>query len=380
MLSHSAEMALIGPVFIPLVISLILFTSAKRENRPKIFLSVAMLNVAFVFFGNFLYFAHHLQFYSLLHGFHIFAVLAIYPSLYIYFLLLIDPTTSYKKLALHFLPALIFLILSDSIFFPFLTLKERVYFLGEYRFHPTFDTVWLQALWIIRYVNVAAIFIQIPFYSYKIYKLQKEHNRLITNSFSSPWEVNMNWLRILNFTLIASGLLCIFFYSINPQKLFGDERYLTYPFYLLSVVISIIGVYGNNQQLIFKAEEEIYSKEEVEEKEDSLNNEKVALELKRRLEEYFHTKKPYLKPDLKIWEVCSELGSNRTYISNLINAEYDMNFCQFVNSYRIKYANELTRNESKMKAEEIAVLSGFGSFASYHRAKKSVERGCGGKS
>lgn len=364
-------MALIGPVFIPLVISLILFTSAKRENKPKIFLSLAMLNVAFVFFGNYLYFAHHLQFYSLLHGFHIFAVLAIYPSLYIYFLLLIAPNISHKKLALHFIPALIFLGLSDAIFFPFLTIKERIYFLGEYRLHPTFDTIWLKALWIIRYLNVTVIFVQIPFYSYKIYKLQKEHNRVIVNSFSSPWEVNMNWLRILNFTLIASGFACIFFYSINPQKLFGDERYLTYPFYLLSIVISIIGVFGNNQQLIFKPEEEIYS-EEIQEHERSLPNDLFALELKARLEEYFRTEKPYLKPDLKIWEVCSELGSNRTYISNLINAEYKINFCQFVNSYRIRHATELMQGDSKIKAEEIAVLSGFGSLASYHRAKKSV--------
>ena len=372
MLSHSAEMALIGPVFIPLVISLILFTSASRTNKPKLFLSLAMLNVAFVFFGNFLYFAHHLHFYSLLHGFHIFAVLAIYPSLYIYFSLLIHPTISYKKLALHFLPALVFLILSDALFFPFLTVKERIYFLGEYRLHPTFDTIWLKALWIIRYVNVVVIFIQIPFYSYKIYKLQKEHNRVIANSFSSPWEVNMNWLKILNFTLIASGFLCIFFYAINPQKLFGDERYLTYPFYLLSAVISIIGVYGNNQKLIFKEEEVLYSCDDTN-AEENANGNSINFDLQKRLEHYFENQKPYLKPDLKIWEVCSELGSNRTYISKLINDKYGMNFCQFVNKYRIQHATDLMQKEGKMKAEEIAVVSGFGSFASYHRAKKSLE-------
>ena len=182
----------------------------------------------------------------------------------------------------------------------------------------------------------------------------------------------MNWLRILNFTLIASGFLCIFFYSINPQKLLGDERYLTYPFYLLSAVISIIGVYGNNQQLIFKVEEEIYSCEESYE-EESGKEIPIYLDLQKRLEHYFENQKPYLKPDLKIWEVCSELGSNRTYISKLINDKYGMNFCQFVNKYRIQHATDLMQKEGRMKAEEIAVVSGFGSFASYHRAKKSLE-------
>jgi AraC-like DNA-binding protein len=362
MISNSMHIALLGPVFIPLAIALVLFASAGKENRPKLFLSFSMLNASFVFFGNYLYFTHDYTFYSYVHGFHIASVLCIYPALYIYVMLLVQPQMNRKKLLLHFIPALSFMVLSDVIFFPFLNSNDRVYFLDQYRYNPSFDNIWLQILWVVRMANVVVLFIQIPFYSVLIYRHQKKHVQFVNESFSNPWNVNLNWLSILNTTFVASAFICIFFYAINPRKLLGDERYLIYPFYLLSGIIAVIGVLGNTQKVIFQNE---VHPEAINECYIETEN-----ELQKRLELYFDNKRPYLKDDLTIWDVSVELNTNRTYISNLINEKYGMNFSQFVNKYRVEYATEMKKLSPTKKMGEIAYESGFGSIATFNRAHK----------
>jgi AraC-like DNA-binding protein len=362
--SEKLNIALLIPVIIPFIIALILFFSSGKSNRPKLFLSLSMFNTAFVFWGNYLYFNHAYYHYSFIHGFHIFSVLAIYPSFYIYFLLLTQQKIRWKKYFLHFLPALLFMLVSDVIFFPFLNISERVYFLGEYRIHPTFDNLPLSILWIFRFLNVGAILVQVVLYSLAIFRLQKQHKTNIQECFSNPWEFDLNWIRVLNFILIASAIVSILFYTTNPVKLLG-EQYITYPFYLLSGVISLLGILGNMQNPVLK---NITDGQVV-----NLNDLK-GNELKLKLENYFIEKQPYLQPDLKLTDVCAQIGSNRTYVSNLINVNYGMNFSQFVNHYRLKEAEELLRKFPTRNLEQVAVEAGFGHISSFSRACKMVKK------
>ena len=126
-----------------------------------------------------------------------------------------------------------------------------------------------------------------------------------------------------------------------------------------------MGILGNSQELIFKYE--------IVENEEPLPDVVVASELKQKLEDYFEREKPYLQPELKIWDICKELRTNRTYISNAINEGFGMNFSQFVNQYRVAYAKELLQVSPQKKMEEIAMESGFGSQASLNRAYKHIE-------
>jgi hypothetical protein len=322
------NIALLFPVIIPLTIAFILFFSSGKNNRPKLFLSFAMFNTAFVFWGNYLYFNHEYYSYSFIHGFHIFSVLAIYPSLYIYFLLLTKQNKSRRQYLIHFIPAVFFMLGSDSLFFPFLNVSQRVYFLSEYRIHPTFDNLPLSILWFFRFLNVVVLFVQIVYYSIAIFKIQKKHSQNIQESFSNPWEFELNWIRFLNIVFVSSAALSILFYATNPVKLLGGQ-YIIYPFYLLSAVISLLGIIGNMQKdETKKVIEDPVSGNIIEEIKEN--------ELKNRLENFFNDKQPYLQPELKLTDVCSEIGSNRTYVSNLINEKYGMNFSQFVNQYRLK--------------------------------------------
>ncbi len=88
-------------------------------------------------------------------------------------------------------------------------------------------------------------------------------------------------------------------------------------------------------------------------------------ELRDRLVSYFEKEKPYLKPDLTIYEVALYLYSNKTYLSRVINECFDNNFNQFVNYYRVEEAKRLFKNDMSMNIHQMCDLAGFGSMATF---------------
>ena len=92
-------------------------------------------------------------------------------------------------------------------------------------------------------------------------------------------------------------------------------------------------------------------------------NEDNSLILRRWMLE----KKPYLSPDFNLMDLQAVLPMNRTYLSQLIHAEYDCSFYQFVTRYRIEEAQRLMRENPDMKVTDIAARSGFSSPVMFSR-------------
>jgi AraC-like DNA-binding protein len=61
-------------------------------------------------------------------------------------------------------------------------------------------------------------------------------------------------------------------------------------------------------------------------------------------------------------------GTTRTHRSNVINQQYNLNFCSFVNSYRLSEVENLLRTNPDIKNQELAQNCGFGSVDSMKRA------------
>ena len=91
----------------------------------------------------------------------------------------------------------------------------------------------------------------------------------------------------------------------------------------------------------------------------------------QRICELMEKEKPFLNPELKISDVASALGTNRTYLSDCINSQRDCSFTQFVNAYRVEYAKELLRNRPDIKISEVYTLSGFSSENTFFRIFKA---------
>ena len=88
--------------------------------------------------------------------------------------------------------------------------------------------------------------------------------------------------------------------------------------------------------------------------------------------QYLLADNPFLNKGFSIDELATKVGSNRTYVSNVINAESEQNFNQFVNAYRVKEAIRLLGDEEKqhLTIEGIAKEVGFSSKSSFNPAFK----------
>lgn len=352
---------LISPILVPLIVSGLLFLSSEKNNRPKLFLAGYMLLITFVFGANYYYFEHNFDVYIWLHSLHIATVLAIYPGAYVYVKLLTDPGIASKKLIRHFIPSIFFFFASALIFFPLLSTEEKITFLAEYRYHPDFSRTWMKILYYIRMANIAALFVQVFLYLILTFRVLYKHRKAMAEIFSNPERFQLNWLRIFNYALALSAFIAVFIYSVNPVKLFGDERFLAYPLLLIALILWFLGIMGNNQKrlpdAVFSSPMPIPI--------DPVSSSSVLAE---KLLQFFAEKKPYLDPDLKIWDITTELGTNRTYISNTINQEFNQNFSGFVNSYRVNEVKKLLKKDPGIPLKILVAETGFGSVSSLNRS------------
>lgn len=74
---------------------------------------------------------------------------------------------------------------------------------------------------------------------------------------------------------------------------------------------------------------------------------------------------------MTIQDVALAVGTNRTYVSAIINQTYTLNFCRFVNEYRLKALEKLLSNDLNMTYPALAEQCGFGSVDSMKRAVRT---------
>ena len=81
----------------------------------------------------------------------------------------------------------------------------------------------------------------------------------------------------------------------------------------------------------------------------------------------------FLNPSLSIEDVASELSTNRTYVSKLVNIEYGMPFRDYLNKLRLDFAKQLITDEPDASMDYIAAKSGFQSATQFIRKFRTVE-------
>lgn len=105
----------------------------------------------------------------------------------------------------------------------------------------------------------------------------------------------------------------------------------------------------------------------------NLNNTNKTTILKK-LDKFLIKEKMYLKPKLKLTDVAKKLGTNSNYLSQAINTEYNKNFNQLINEYRIREACVLIHygKHKQLSIEGISKSVGFNNRTSFIDAFKKV--------
>ena len=82
----------------------------------------------------------------------------------------------------------------------------------------------------------------------------------------------------------------------------------------------------------------------------------------------------FLDPQITLKKVAVRLNTNTAYLSKLINENYNSNFSRFINTYRIKEAQNMINNKEQMlyTFEGIAKSVGFNSKSAFNSAFKNI--------
>lgn len=81
----------------------------------------------------------------------------------------------------------------------------------------------------------------------------------------------------------------------------------------------------------------------------------------------------YLQPRLTLDDVAEQLSSNKTYVSKLVNNNYNLGFPELINTLRINYAEQYIINHREARQDEIATACGFLSASSFNTIFKKVK-------
>lgn len=79
----------------------------------------------------------------------------------------------------------------------------------------------------------------------------------------------------------------------------------------------------------------------------------------QKIDQYLSQKKSYLRPDFSIDILAREVCSNRSYISRCVNNCTGYSFPRYINSLRIKYAQEAFLADMDLMVTDLYQLSGF---------------------
>lgn len=98
---------------------------------------------------------------------------------------------------------------------------------------------------------------------------------------------------------------------------------------------------------------------------------KSKQELQEQISRLIEEKQLFRKKDIRISDIASELATNRTYISLIVNSYLGTSFSDLINGYRIEYAQKLMKEHPEMSHTEVAEESGFSSRTSFLRTFKA---------
>ena len=209
-------------------------------------------------------------------------------------------------------------------------------------------------------------------------RLFKKLDINIFNNFSNPANIDLYWIRKLVFifgiiwTALISVTVIHHIFQMFSMLFCTDGLFLS-----LSVFVILIGYFGLKQKVIFTTDNIIatYNITKAPTKySGSRLTESEAKQYAGKLTDYMRSEKPYLKPDLSLPQLAAELNISSHYLSQVINEQFNLNFFDFVNRYRIAAFKEkiLSPEFRNYTLLGIAFECGFNSKSAFNRIFKQT--------
>lgn len=360
------------PMYVTLIWGIILSFTRNENNKAKFFLSLFMFTAFLLYLSHAVFFKQNVLLYTCFDPLYIFASLTVYP-LYYWYVKLLTIESSIRMYNLRmFIPAVV-LTAASFILYQIMEKDEvNSYIYGFLLKHREAESeTLLIKLQKINYILVRIVFgIQVFVFLFYGNKLVSEYNKRIANFYSNLESKSLLWVNYFLYSLIVTAVMSSIFNIIGRSAFIDSKILLFIPSSIFSVLLFLIGLIGSMQNhTVLDLERDSHTTA------NTGNRKYPNNQLSRQLIELFAIKGIYRNPELKITDVAQQLGTNRTYVSELINNEFSCSFVEFVNRYRFNEAKRLLNETEpdRFTLQEISEHAGFGSAGTFIRVFRQFE-------
>lgn len=200
-----------------------------------------------------------------------------------------------------------------------------------------------------------ALFFQALMVSLKIYKLRRKMRR-------EHWSLTKNGMNYL--AVVLTAMILALFLALLPDNAWNSVTTALYmgSYTVLGVVLLWMIANGYDKYAIVNE----HNEPEYLEVAPKVNS------MKANFERLVLEEKIFLNTQLSLTDVSQMLGTNRTYVSKMVNESYGESFSNYINRQRLEYAKAYMDEHPNSKIEVIANECGFGSTSSFNKYFKSV--------
>ncbi len=360
------------PMYVTFIWGVILLFTKYENNRAKFFLGIFMFAAFLLYLSHAVFFNHNTSVYTSFDPIYIFAALCVYP-LYFWYIKLLTVETSIRLYNLRMLIPAIVLSLTSFIFYQIMSEEEITdyvygFLLGHKEVLSDTPVVQLQK---INYTIVRIVFgLQVIVFFIYGKKLISNYNTKIANFYSNLESKSLLWVKFFFYSLIITAVMSTVFNIIGRSAFAESNLLLLIPSAIFSILMFFIGQIGSMQNhTVTDLERDSLSHQAAGTRKYS--NEQLA----NKLTDLFTEKNIYKNPELKITDVSQLLGTNRTYVSELINSDFACSFVEFVNRYRFNEAKRLLNDVEPevFTLNDISEHAGFGSLGTFIRVFRQFE-------
>lgn len=360
MLKH---ILLLTPIYVTLFWSITLNTDSRRYSNPRLFLGKFMIFTVIIYVSHFLYFESFPNLYTLIDPLYQLASLIVFPMYYIYFrLLTVDIKfrfkTHYKYLVA---PVILFVLYCLGLTFT----PQNEY--REWIYNRNFES----ATFGIRYYKLIYLLIRITFLVQVVasvtgnFLLIRKHGKKAEQFYSDIFDSSTKQVKILNSSMIITGVASLVLSALGRNFFEEEITGIAIASVVFSTMLFIIGRLGDKQKSLNPTFEYNNILDTNLNSEISIGAQKNILD---KILILFNEHKVYLDSKLTIQDIAQSVGTNRTYISTIINQQFNLNFCTFVNNFRVTELEKIIFEHPEYTNQSYAETCGFGSVDSMKRA------------
>ena len=341
------------------------------RNRGHLMLLLFMVTASLLYAGHCAFLNHFYSDMPVLDSLYSFANLAVYPLFYVYIVSMTSPESQLRHTWLYFIPSAVIGIMVSAIYI-MMPPQELDYFVRIISYNEDFGsgTGLCKMMGYTRLAAKAVFAVEVVAVLIAGSRKILAYNKSIEDYYADTEGKKLTAFQWYMYLFTACSLASIIFNFIGRSRFDSSAWMMAIPSLLFSSLLFGLGFIGFRQSFtIDHFEQEESADEIIPESAPASKQEKPLIE---RIEEVVTKRQLYLRHNLKISDVATELCTNRLYVSTAINEEMGISFSDYINRKRVNYAIHLMSVNPQLTIYEIADLSGFSSDKSFYRNFKNI--------